>query len=142
MCPRVFVLLYSQFYKIDVCPRFLSFYSHTVMKIILIPPPECVPPHNLGLKYSPFFDKKYLRTLLLFKKVKTLVKEYLHTWEKVYNPHIWVSTERLRSFFTFLDLFFKKSKQRNTWKDKRTWRRKVFASIKPKSGGKLVENWR
>ena len=115
---------------------------NTVIKKILIPQPECVPPHNLGLKYSPFFDKKYLRTLLLFKKVKTLVKEYLHTWEKVYNPHIWVSTERLRSFFTFLDLFFKKSKQRNTWKDKRTWRRKVFASIKPKSGGKLVENWR
>ena len=60
-------------YRLSMC------IVHTVMKNILIPPPECVPPHNLGLKYSPFFDKKYLRTLLLFKKVKTLVKEYLHT---------------------------------------------------------------
>ena len=41
----------------------------TVIKMILIPQPECVPPHNLGLKYSTFFDKKDLRILLLFKEV-------------------------------------------------------------------------
>ena len=53
--------------------------DYTVMKKILIPQQECVPPHNLGLKYSPFFDKTYLRTSLLFKKVKILIKEYLDT---------------------------------------------------------------
>ena len=139
MCPRVFVLLYSQFYKIDVCPRFLSFYSHTVMKIILIPPPECVPPHNLGLKYSPFFDNTYLRTSLLFKKVKILIKEYLDTWGRVCNPHIWGSMQRLRSFFSCLDLFFKKSKQRHMerWKNWKYLKKKGFCFYQAQ---KLEEN--
>ena len=38
------------------------------MKIILIPPPECVPPHNLGLKYSPFFDKKIFEDFATLQK--------------------------------------------------------------------------
>ena len=128
--------------------------AHTAMKNILIPPLECVPPHYLGLKYSTFFDKKYLRTLLLFKKVKILVKECLHTWRRVCDPHIWVSTQRLRSFFSCLDLFFKKSKQshKKRWKNWKNLKKKCFCFYQAqkleleenwrKTGGKLEGNWR
>ena len=111
----------------------------TVIKKILKPQPECVPPHNLGLKYSPFFDKTYLRTSLLFKKVKILIKEYLDTWGRVCNPHIWGSIQRLRSFFSCLDLFFKKSKQRHMerWKNWKYLKKKGFCFYQAQ---KLEEN--